>query len=37
MTAEERYTEELKQREAALAEREKQVTMLENKNEAQRY
>lgn len=34
MTAEERYTEELKQREAALAEREKQVTMLENKNEA---
>ena len=34
MTAEERYTEELKKRETALAEREKQVLMLENKNEA---
>lgn len=31
MTAEERYTEELNKREQALAEREKQVAMLENK------
>lgn len=34
MTAEERYTEELKQRETALAERERQVQLLENKQSA---
>lgn len=34
MTAEERYTEELSKREQALAEREKQVMLLENKQAA---
>lgn len=34
MTAEERFTEELNKREAALAEREKQVALLENRNAA---
>lgn len=34
MTAEERYTEELTKREQALAERERQVALLENKNAA---